>query len=298
MAEVFTAAAALNGTSSSYEPNYLERQWLNLFDGSDYTAIRLALVLFAWHEFVFFGRFLPYYICDFIPYFRKYKIQDVSFGVVFDGKKDTTPEMYWKCIREVIRGQLTIQLPMIMLFHPVAMWMGMKFLDVPFPSWGTIAASCAFCLVCEDTYHYFAHRLLHYGSLYKNIHKLHHEYSAPFGIAAEYAHPLEVLITGQGFFIGPALLLLMGIDMHVITMAAWLAVRLICVVDVHSGYDFPWALRKILPFWGGADFHDYHHMAFVGNYSSTFRHWDWIFGTDKGYNQWKERVETEGKKAK
>ena len=33
----------------------------------------------------------------------------------------------------------------------------------------------------------------------------------------------------------------------------------------------------------GADFHDYHHMAFIGNYSSTFRHWDWICGTDAGY---------------
>jgi methylsterol monooxygenase len=31
-------------------------------------------------------------------------------------------------------------------------------------------------------------------------------------------------------------------------------------------------------------------MAFVGNYSSTFRHWDWIFGTDKGYNSWKAKL--------
>lgn len=43
-----------------------------------------------------------------------------------------------------------------------------------------------------------AHRALHWGPLYKRIHKLHHTYSAPFGLAAEYAHPLEILILGTG----------------------------------------------------------------------------------------------------
>jgi methylsterol monooxygenase len=35
----------------------------------------------------------------------------------------------------------------------------------------------------------------------------------------------------------------------------------------------------------GARFHDFHHYNFNGNYASTFRWWDWIFGTDK---QWRE----------
>ncbi|KAJ3034017.1 C-4 sterol methyl oxidase [Rhizophlyctis rosea] len=285
-----TAAALKNVTASDavYQPNYFERTWLSMFEGKDYVIIRLAVILFLWHEFVFFARFLPYYLCDFIPFFRKYKIQE---------SKENTPELYWKCIRHVIQSQLTIQLPMMMGFHPAATLLGMKFLEVPFPTLSTIALSCLFCMIAEDTYHYFAHRLLHYGSLYKNIHKLHHEYSAPFGLAAEYAHPIEVLFTGMGFFVGPAILLLCGVDMHVMTMAAWLAVRLVTVVDVHSGYDFPWSIRNVLPFWGGSDFHDYHHMAFVGNYSSTFRWWDWIFGTDAGYNNWKKREAEKSKKA-
>ncbi|KAJ3034890.1 C-4 sterol methyl oxidase [Rhizophlyctis rosea] len=273
-------AAATNATSAYYEPNALERQWLSLFEGKDYVIIRLAIVLFLWHEFVFFARFLPYFICDYIPQLRKYKIQD---------NKENNAELYWKCIKHVLISQLTIQLPMMMLFHPAATFLGMKFLVVPFPSWQRITLSCIFFTIAEDTYHYFAHRLLHYGSLYKKFHKLHHEYSAPFGLAAEYAHPFEVLFTGMAFFVGPAILLLAGADMHVVTMAIWLAVRLVLVVDTHSGYDFPWSLRNFLPFWGGSDFHDYHHMAFVGNYSSTFRWWDWICGTDAAYNQWKKK---------
>jgi len=256
MSTAFVESALTNSTITTFEPNFAERWWFGLFEGSDYKPVKLALILFAWHEFVFFGRFLPYYICDFIPALRKYKIQEA---------KAATPDMYRRVIKHVFISQLTTQLPMMMAFHPVAILMGMKFLD-RFPPLSTMAVSCLFCMIAEDTYHYFAHRLLHWGVLYKRIHKLHHEYSAPFGIAAEYAHPVEVVFTGLGFFVGPALLLLAGVEMHVITMAAWLALRLVLVVDVHSGYDFPWALRHWLPFWGGADFHDYHHMAFIGNY--------------------------------
>lgn len=50
---------------------------------------------------------------------------------------------------------------------------------------------CVACLVLEDTWHYFFHRLLHHKRIYKYIHKIHHHYQAPFGMVAEYAHPVE-----------------------------------------------------------------------------------------------------------
>ena len=49
------------------------------------------------------------------------------------------------------------------------------------------------CLVLEDTWQYFAHRLLHHRSLYKHVHKMHHHFQAPFGMVAEYAHPIETV---------------------------------------------------------------------------------------------------------
>ena len=41
-------------------------------------------------------------------------------------------------------------------------------------------------------------RQVHTPRLYKMIHKIHHLYSAPFGLAAEYTSPIEVMILGFG----------------------------------------------------------------------------------------------------
>jgi methylsterol monooxygenase len=166
--------------------------------------------------------------------------------------------MIWKCFKHVTMGQLFIELPMMTAFHPVATSLGMQFLQVPFPSWTKMIKATLFFLFMEDFYQYFAHRLLHYGIFYKKIHKIHHEHAAPFGLASQYAHPLETLILGVGFFIGPLLWVYVTKDLHVVTMAFWLAVRLLQVVDAHSGYDFPWSLHHFLPFWSDAIFHDYH----------------------------------------
>lgn len=54
--------------------------------------------------------------------------------------------------------------------------------------------------------------------------------------------------------------------------------------------DFPWSLQHILPFWSGAEHHDFHHMAFTNNFSTSFRWCDAIFGTDTKYREYRARV--------
>ncbi|KAF8502889.1 hypothetical protein F5888DRAFT_1868232 [Russula emetica] len=87
--------------------------------------------------------------------------------------------------------------------------------------------------------------------------QLHHKYSAPFGLAAEYAHPLEVMILGTGTILGP--LSTVGPLMPI-------------------------------PDTSGAEYHDFHHMAFVKNFSTLFCWWDRLLGTDKKYLAYGERV--------
>lgn len=181
----------------------------------------------------------------------------------------------------VLLGHFTVELPQIWVFHPLATYFGLEY-GIPFPPAWKIAMQIAIFFVIEDTWHYWFHRALHYGPLYKSIHKLHHTYSAPFGLAAEYASPIEVMLLGFGVVGTPILWVSFTKDLHLFTMYLWIVLRLFQAIDAHSGYDFPWSLRKILPFWAGADHHDLHHERFIGNYASSFRWWDYVLDTEAG----------------
>lgn len=161
---------------------------------------------------------------------------------------------------------------------------------VPFPPWWKMAYQIAIFFVLEDTWHYWLHRLMHESKfLYKNVHKIHHKYSAPFGLAAEYASPVEVMLLGLGTVGSPILYCAVTKDLHILTMYFWIIGRLFQAIDAHSGYEFPWSLHHILPFWAGAEHHDVHHEKFVGNYSSSFRWWDYFMTTETGTEAFKAK---------
>ena len=147
----------------------------------------------------------------------------------------------------------------------------MQTYQVPFPSVWSMAKQIAIFFVFEDTWHFVFHRALHWGPLYKRIHKQHHEFSAPFGLAAEYAHPVEVGLTGFGTVGAPILYAAFLGEIHIIAVYFWITCRLFQAIDSHSGYHFPWSLNNFLPFWAGAEHHDYHHEKFTECYSSSFR---------------------------
>lgn len=269
-------------------------------------TLATGIMSFMMHEIVYFGRCLPWMIVDAIPAFNKYKIQNVSarapppFFLSSEERDDLTRHVRqqkipsWReqfdCAALVFISHITVELPQIWLFHPIATYFGMDY-GVPFPSWFKMAYQIAFFFVMEDTWHYWFHRALHYGPLYKNIHKLHHTYSAPFGLAAEYASPIEVMLLAIGTVGSPILWVSLTGDLHLVTMYLWIVLRLFQAIDAHSGYDFPWSLRHFLPIWAGADHHDTHHEKFIGNYASSFRWWDYFLDTEAGEEASKRRRE-------
>jgi methylsterol monooxygenase len=251
-------------------------------------VLATGIMSFTMHELVYFGRCLPWIIIGQIPYFNKYKIQ---------GQKIPTAEEQWTCAKFVLLIHFTVELPQIWLFHPLAEACGMDH-QVPFPSLATIVTQILIFFVLEDTWHYWMHRLLHWGPFYKNIHKIHHQYSAPFGLAAEYASPIEVFFLGIGTVIVPIVWTRFTRNFHLLTMYLWIACRLFQAIDAHSGYNVPWNLHNFLPFWGGSKFHDVHHERFIGNYSSSFKWWDYLMDTQAGPEAAKRRRERKEAKAK
>ncbi|KAF8530071.1 C-4 methyl sterol oxidase [Hysterangium stoloniferum] len=269
-----------NANTQFSELNIFEQLWAAWYLWIGNPTIATGLMSFLMHEVVYFGRCVPWIIIDTIPYFKKYKLQP---------NKVPTKKEQWECTKLVLFSHFTIELPAIWLFHPLNEAVGMSTWQVPFPAWQTMVGQVILFFFFEDAFHYFGKP----SSFKANIHKIHHKYSAPFGLAAEYAHPVEVLILGTGTLAGPFLYCAYFKDLHVLTVYCWVILRLFQAIDAHSGYDFPWSLRNIFPLWSGAEHHDFHHMAFTNNYSTSFRYLDYIFGTDNKYRAYKARVAAE-----
>ncbi|GBN08928.1 Fatty acid hydroxylase domain-containing protein 2 [Araneus ventricosus] len=110
-------------------------------------------------------------------------------------------------------------------------------------------------------------RLLHQPSFYKQIHKVHHEWTAPISISALYGHPVEyifsILATAS---IGPLLL-----GSHVATIWLWFSFVLASTLIAHSGYSYPFPASPTA--------HDIHHSKINANFG-LWGIMDRIVGTD------------------
>ncbi|KAL4282985.1 hypothetical protein GQ457_16G026440 [Hibiscus cannabinus] len=208
--------------------------------------------------------------------FDKYKIQP---------KVSLTLSEMFQCYKDVMRMFVLVVGPLQLVSYPSIKMIRIR-TGLPLPSLWEIVAQLAVYFMIEDYTNYWIHRFLHGKWGYEKIHWVHHEYTAPIAFAAPYAHWLEVLILGIPSFLGPAIA-----PGHMITFWLWIALRQIEAIETHSGYDFPWTPTRFIPFYGGADYHDYHH--YVGgqsqsNFASVFTYCDYIYGTDKGYRYHKK----------
>ncbi|KAJ8504626.1 hypothetical protein OPV22_005512 [Ensete ventricosum] len=192
-----------------------------------------------------------------------------------------------KCYKNVVKTFLFAVGPLQLVSFPTIKWVGIR-TGLPLPSLWEAAAQLAVYFVVEDYFNYWLHRALHSRWGYDHIHRVHHEFTAPVGFAAPYAHWAEVLILGFPAFLGPAIA-----PCHILVFWLWFVLRHVEAIETHCGYDFPQTPTKYIPFYGGAEYHDYHH--YVGgrshsNFASVFTYCDYIYGTDKGYRYQKGQV--------
>jgi len=244
--------------------------WKHMLDNYSEFAIT-AGGTFVVHEVLYFAAWIPWLLLDLVPGARRWKIQKPRATALED------TDQLWKCFKGIAWSHVVIELPMMMIFHFVVALMGFE-IGMPLPGWKTFVWQVPLFFVIEDTYFYWGHRFLHWKKIYKYIHKVHHEHQSPFGIAAEYAHPLETVFLGIGTVLGPFLF-----AKHLASLWVWLAFRLWETIEDHSGYDVPFNPTNLIPFWGGPVHHDFHHKNFDGNYASVFTYWDWIMGTDRDF---------------
>jgi len=195
-------------------------------------------------------------------FLAKYKIQPQKNAPL-------STEKLLKVVKHVLVNQVVLGIPAGMMSWPLYR----NETDLrELPTLANTLLDILVCIICHDIWFYYGHRMLHHRLIYKHIHKVHHEWTAPIAPAAVYAHPVEHVLTGQISVTNGILLMKSPLP----TAWLWFCLISLQVMNDHSGYHFPMSFSP--------EFHDFHHLKFHTSYG-----WlgvtDWLHGTDYQFHQ-------------
>lgn len=190
------------------------------------------------------GIFLFFDLTEWPKSFQKYKVQQGT-------NEPIDKKMLWATIKIVLRNQIFITLPLLFASYWVKKSKGITMNLFAVPTFERAVLDLAVCIIVDEIGFYYMHRLIHHKSLYKRIHKIHHEWTAPIAITALYAHPLESLFGNMlPAALGPVIM-----NSHISVTWIWYFIAQITTLTVHSGYH--------IPFFHSAEHHDFHHATFT-----------------------------------
>jgi len=138
--------------------------------------------------------------------------------------------------------------------------------------WWWMPLSLLVIMFLHETYYYWVHRWMHIPSIYRIVHKVHHDSHITSPWTAFSFHPLEGLLQA---LILPVIVMVIPVSIHVLIFA--LTVMTFSSVVNHLGVEiYPKWMHR---FWLGrlfigATHHSMHHKQYRYNYGLYFTFWD------------------------
>lgn len=145
-------------------------------------------------------------------------------------------------------------------------------------SFGYFVGSIVAFLLLYETYYYWLHRWMHLPSVFRIVHRVHHQSMSPTVFTSFSFHPLEALL--QFLFIP---LTVMVLPIHYGALGVALTMMTISAVINHAGIEiFPKSFsRHAIGKWLiGSTHHDLHHKEFKTNFGLYFNFWDKMMKTE------------------
>ncbi|KAJ8344609.1 hypothetical protein AAFF_G00222130, partial [Aldrovandia affinis] len=116
------------------------------------------------------------------------------YRIQVDKNNPVDPMKLRHAVKTVLCNQVFLSMPMVWLAFLVMKWRGNP-CSLELPSFHRVLLEMAICGLLEEVIFYYSHRLFHHPTLYKHIHKIHHEWTAPIGVISLYTHPVEHVVS-------------------------------------------------------------------------------------------------------
>lgn len=230
--------------------DFWERQWGKVYtfcDGNEFTISVMGTTVITAGVYWFIGGL--YTVMDLTgkpAALVRYKIQPTK-------NKSLTIGRILPVILQVLFNQTVVGLPFAVIAIYLLQLRGYSY-GPELPTFHWVLMELVIFTLSEEVAFYYSHRFLHRPTIYKFIHKQHHEWTSPIAVTAIYTHPLEHVLSNLcPIFLGP---LLMG--SHIGTIWLWSVLAYLSTLNAHSGYHLP-----LMP---SPEAHDFHHLTFTQNF--------------------------------
>lgn len=247
-------------------PNLWEISWVYAMDllGNPKLIMMMVIPIILVYYWTIAGLYLIFDCTQWPGFISRYKIQP-------DTNNPVNTDDLLKVVKVVLINQLIVNTIVITLvvfiLDELHVLETIDFKAVPtFPK---LMLELVACGVFYEIVFYYSHRFfLHHKLVYKHVHKMHHQWTAPIAAASQYAHPIEHLISilsTSGFAVFRTEMSTALISILFLTTTSLIE---------HGGLH--------LPFLQSPELHDYHHYKFTECFG-TNGIMDQLHGTSKTF---------------